>query len=92
MEKKKTKPATIISGILWIIVAIGIGIIFTDYTLVKQEKDPIFCIKREVKQNVDGNTEICTGFAYKYYHTVGKGYVSKRFIPIWQKDVEDTHE
>jgi hypothetical protein len=91
MNNRK-KPLTIISGILWVLVVVGIVIIFTDYTLVKKDKDPIFCIKYEVKENIDGNTSICTGFAYKYYHTIGSGYVSKKFVPIWQKDVEDMHE
>ena len=92
MKKNKRKVSTLISGILWTLVAIGIIIIFTDYSLVKNDKEPIFCLKRETKQNVDGNTTICTGFAYKYYNTVGEGYVSKKFIPIWQKGIEDTHE
>lgn len=91
MNNRK-KPLTIISGILWVLVVVGIVIIFTDYTLVKKDKDPIFCIKYEVKENIDGNTSICTGFAYKYYHTIGSGYISKKFVPIWQKDVEDMHE
>ena len=91
MNNRK-KPLTIVSGILWVLVVVGIVIIFTDYTLVKKDKDPIFCIKYEVKENIDGNTSICTGFAYKYCHTIGSGYVSKKFVPIWQKDVEDMHE
>ena len=52
MNNRK-KPLTIISGILWVLVVVGIVIIFTDYTLVKKDKDPIFCIKYEVKENID---------------------------------------
>lgn len=74
----------IFSGILWILVMAGIIVILTDYSLVKSGKEPVFCIKYEVKEN----TSICTGFAYKYYNVVGNGYVSKKFVPIWQDENE----
>ena len=84
MKNDKSKTLTIFSGILWVLVLAGIVILLTDYTLVKSGKDPVFCIKYEVK----GNTSICTGFAYKYYNTKGDGYVRKKFIPIWQDENE----
>ena len=89
---KKNKVFGFISGILWLLVLGCFGIIITDYTLVKKDKEPMFCLKREVKEIPNGNTTICTGLGYKYYNTIGKGYVSKKFVPIWQKDSEDSNE
>ena len=84
MTKEKTKAITIFSGMLWLLVVFGIIVILTDYNLAKSGKEPVFCIKYEVK----GNTSVCTGFAYKYYSTVTNGYTSKKFVPIWKNENE----
>ncbi len=81
----------VISTIFWIICAIIVCMTVTDYLMVKNKKEPIFCLSHEVIENSDGNTNICNGILYKYYDTVGDGYVSKKFIPIWSK-LDDTHE
>jgi hypothetical protein len=88
---KKGRIFKIISSILSLICLIVVGITLVDYLMVKNNNEPIFCISREVKENIDGNTNICNGLLYKYYDTVGDGYVSKKFIPIWSKE-EDSHE
>ena len=88
---KKGLIFKVISTILWIIVFILTAVTVTDYMLVKNEKEPIFCLSRDVKEVSFGKTYICNGILYKYYHTVGDNYVSKKFIPIWNKS-EDSNE
>ena len=92
MKESKFKFSTIISGLIWILVIGVIAIIFTDYTLVKNEKEPKFCLKKETINNNNGRTDICTGLGYKYYNTVGNGYISKKFVPIWHDEEEDLNE
>ena len=81
----------IISTIVSLICIVIVGITLVDFFMVKNNKEPIFCISHEVVENSDGNTNICNGLLYKYYDTAGDGYVSKKFIPIWSNE-EDSHE
>lgn len=85
------KVLKVFSIVLWILCTIVLGITIIDYLLVKNSGEPIFCLSHEVIKNSDGNTTVCNGILYKYYDTVGDGYISKKFIPIW-KNIEDNHE
>ncbi len=78
---------------LWVLIIGWMSVILTDYLLVKNKKEPIFCIKNEVIASSDGNTHICTGLGYKYYNAIKETYVMKKFIPFWSEPkLDDTNE
>ncbi len=53
------KIAVLIFLFSWIV------IVFTDYFRVKQNKDPMFCLKEETHEYSDGSNYICHGLGYK---------------------------
>ena len=80
----------IISNILIILIIIlvitWIAIIFVDYFTVRNNKDPMFCLKEEVKTYNDGKVYICTGLGYKIYNYDRKSISAAEFGPFFIKE------
>ncbi len=78
----------VLKNIFWICILLTILIVFTDYMMVKSDKEPIFCIKKDTLVKDDYTIYRCTGIVYKYYSITSDSYYSKKFVPIWSKDTE----
>jgi lipopolysaccharide/colanic/teichoic acid biosynthesis glycosyltransferase len=88
-EEKKDVAKTIIKKvwdiIFWVAVLCLVAIWITDFALVKQDKDPKFCIKKETITTEKGTIEACTGLGYKIYKYDTEGLRCARdFGPFWQ--------
>ena len=89
-NNKKEVALTIIKKIwdivFWILVICLAAIWISDFILVKQDKDPKFCIKTQTIETENGNIESCTGIGYKVfkYHTKGNEG-AREFGPFWQE-------
>lgn len=63
-----------------------IVIVFADYFRVRQNKNPMFCIKEVINEYNDGSTYICTGLGYKMIRYNRKCLSAKEFGPFLIKE------
>ena len=66
-ENKINLIIRIFNVILTIVVFGVVGMALIDFLKVNQEKEPMFCIKKEVIKHEDGTVDVCTGIGYKVY-------------------------
>ena len=85
-KKKKSIIGKIFSFITTTIIFIWVAIAMIDFINVNQEKEPIFCIKKETIQYDDGTVELCTGPGYKVYKYQRKSIQGVEFGPFWIKE------
>lgn len=85
-NKEKTKLSKVINIILWIILFIWMGVCLTDFYNVKNEKEPMFCIKKGTTKYDDGTVDYCIGAGYKIYYYNRQTFNAIEFGPIWSKD------
>lgn len=79
----------IINIVITILVLAWVGMVAYDYFNVTNEKDPMFCLKKEDVQRGDGTVNICTGPGYKVYKPNYTGAKYKAaFQPFWMKEPE----
>lgn len=77
----------------WVLIIAWMSVVVVDYFKVKNEKEPIFCIKNEIIEVDNGTTKICTGLGYKYYNVVNEDYIIKKFVPFWvDPKLDDVNE
>lgn len=90
VDKKEKKQQSLISKIIWTIIWILIfvwaGMLLFDYYNVSQEKEPKFCIKKEIIEYPDGSVDVCTGLGYKVYHYERESFNAREFGPFWIED------
>lgn len=67
-ENGKKSVLKIVWNIVFWVVIIGLFVIWTiDFINVKNNKEPMFCIKEKTHQYTDGTTEECVGLGYKVF-------------------------
>lgn len=69
-----------------ILVVSWISMVFIDYFKAKDEKDPLFCIKKETKIYSDGEVFACTGLGYKMYRYEREKIRAIEFGPFYIKE------
>ena len=62
------------------------GICLIDFYNTHEEKDPMFCLKKETITYDDGNVYSCTGLGYKIYNYKRKSFTAIEYGPFWSKD------
>ncbi len=89
-EKKNKEERSlfqrILNIVLWIVVIAWMAVCVTDYIKVQIEKDPIFCIKKETIEYIDGNVYSCLGAGYKIYDYDRDTLKALEFGPFWLKE------
>lgn len=86
MEKEESTFNKIMNVILWIVLFVWMAICLIDFYNTTQEKEPIFCLKKETTKYDDGNVKSCLGLGYKVYHYNRKRLKAIEFGPFWSKD------
>jgi hypothetical protein len=90
-EEKKSNPLVkVLLVIILILFGIWAFIVYTDYSRVREQKDPKYCFwKEETKEFENGTIESCKGLGYKVvnYEKLSDNGSEKvyEFIPIWVK-------
>ena len=87
-DKKKTKKkkhiiVSVFNFILTIQIIGVVGMAVIDFINVNQEKEPMFCIKKEVINHEDGTVDVCTGVGYKVYQYKRESIKGSEFGPFW---------
>ena len=85
-EKKKGTFGKVINAFLWVVLLAWIAICLTDFFRTHEEKEPMFCIKKETTKYPDGKVESCTGLGYKIYRYNRKSFNGIEYGPFWFKD------
>ena len=85
-EWKDTAFYKVTNVILWIVLFVWMAICLVDFYQTHQEKEPMFCLKKEVTKYDDGNVRSCLGLGYKVYHYNRKSFKAIEFGPFWSKD------
>lgn len=58
----------IFNVVFWVVI-VGLLIVWiTDFIMVKNEKDPIFCLSTKIHTYEDGKVTECVGLGYKVYN------------------------
>jgi len=83
---KKSLYIKIINIVIWVILYILMMFCIIDFSRTRQEKKPLFCIKKETKNYTDGSVDSCLGLGYKIYHYNRKSFKAIEFGPFWTKD------
>ena len=82
-ENKINLIIRIFNVILTIVVFGVVGMALIDFLKVNQEKEPMFCIKKEVIKHEDGTVDVCTGIGYKVYQYKRESIKGSEFGPFW---------
>lgn len=83
-KEKKTNIIIRIFNVILTIVVFGIvGMAVIDFINVNQEKEPMFCVKKEVITHDDGTVAVCTGIGYKVYQYNRESIKGSEFGPFW---------
>ena len=83
-KEKKTNIIIRIFNVILTIVVFGIvGMAVIDFINVNQEKEPMFCVKKEVITHEDGTVDVCTGIGYKVYQYKRESIKGSEFGPFW---------
>ena len=82
-KKKKNIIISIFNFILTILIFGIVGMAVIDFINVNQEKQPMFCIKKEVINHEDGTVDVCTGVGYKVYQYKRESIKGSEFGPFW---------
>lgn len=92
-EKEKPLFTKIMNIVLWVILLAWMAICLVDFFKVTNEKEPIFCLKKETTVYSDGEVHSCLGLGYKVYNYERESYSAIEFGPFWSKDrSNDTEE
>ena len=89
-ENKVNLIIRIFNVILTIVVFGVVGMALIDFLNVNQEKEPIFCLKKETIQYEDGTTELCKGILYKVYQYKRDSIKGSEFGPFWIEEKTKT--
>lgn len=57
----------ILNILFWVLFVILFSIWLIDFIKIKSEKEPVFCIKKEVHKFDDGNVDECLGLGYRIF-------------------------
>lgn len=82
-KKKKNIIISIFNFILTIVIFGVVGMAVIDFINVNQEKEPMFCVKKEVITHEDGTVDVCTGIGYKVYQYKRESIKGSEFGPFW---------
>ena len=82
-KKKKNIIVSIFNFVLTIVIFGVVGMAVIDFINVNQEKEPMFCIKKEVINHEDGTVDVCTGVGYKVYQYKRESIKGSEFGPFW---------
>ena len=82
-NKKKNIIISIFNFILTIVIFGVVGMAVIDFINVNQEKEPMFCVKKEVITHEDGTVELCVGVGYKVYRYNHESIKGSEFGPFW---------
>lgn len=74
------KVLIILALFFWVV------IVLTDYFRVRQQKDPLFCITKNVKEYSDGEVESCVGLGYKVINYKRKCLGATEFGAFYTKE------
>ncbi|MDD4624663.1 MAG: hypothetical protein PHX40_04770 [Bacilli bacterium] len=58
----------ILNILFWVAFVVVFSIWVVDFIKVKSNKDPIFCLKKEVHKYDDGTVKECLGLGYRVYN------------------------
>ena len=85
-EKGESTFNKIMNVILWIVLLVWMAICLVDFYNTHQEKEPMFCLKKEVTKYDDGQVRSCLGLGYKVFHYERSSFRAIEFGPFWSKD------
>ena len=85
-EKGESTFNKIMNVILWIVLFAWMAICLIDFYNTHQEKEPMFCLKKEVTKYDDGQVRSCLGLGYKVFHYERSSFKAIEFGPFWSKD------
>ncbi len=76
---------TVFNIVFWVAIT-GLAIIWiTEFILVNQEKEPMFCLETTIHEFEDGTVEECTGIGYKVYEYDRETLKATEFGPFFIK-------
>lgn len=58
----------ILNVVFWVLFVILLSIWLIDFIKIRNEKDPIFCIKKKTHEFEDGTVNECLGLGYRIYN------------------------
>lgn len=76
----------VLNVVLWTILIIWMAITLWDFTLVKQNKSPKFCIKTAETEHIDGTTHRCLGPMYQVFRYNRESIKAIEFTHIFAKE------
>lgn len=71
--------------LLILAIVVWLTIVFIDFFRTKSEKDPLFCLKTQIKKYPDGETFECIGLGYKMYR-YNRSFSAVEFGPFFIKE------
>ena len=86
VKKEKSKAAKVFDVVISIVVFSIMFIWIFDFLNVYTDKDPKFCLEKEIKEYEDGSTTICTGLGYKVYQYDRYSIEGSEFGPFWMEE------
>ncbi len=85
-EKKKSLGHKIFDIVFWTLFVCIAAIWIIDFIKVENNKEPLFCIKKETHEYEDGTTDECVGLGYNiYYYHRDSINISTQFSPFFIK-------
>ena len=88
-KSKKDEKSTfskVMNIILWILLFAWMAVCLIDFYNVRNQNDPVMCIKRGTTKYEDGTVDWCLGAGYKVYQYNRKSFKAIEFGPFWSKD------
>jgi len=85
-KRKKSKLSLIIEIIVWIVIIVWLSVCLFDFFRVKNEKDPVFCMKKGTNTYEKGKVDYCVGYGYKVYNYYLEDLKGYEFGPFWIKE------
>jgi hypothetical protein len=89
-KKKVKKKKSVIGKIFDVVISVIVfGIMFVwifDFFSVYNDKEPKFCLEREIREYEDGSTTVCTGLGYKVYQYDRYSIEGSEFGPFWMEE------
>ncbi|MBR1413238.1 MAG: hypothetical protein IJ574_01025 [Bacilli bacterium] len=85
-KESTSKVKKFFNFILVLLIFVWLCLLVTDFLRVKDEKQPIFCLKEVTKKYDDGEVYICTGILYKVYKYDRDSISAREFGPFFIKE------
>lgn len=76
----------VLGRLFWIIVVLFMCLWTFEFYLVRNGKDPMFCIRKNTHNYTDGTTEECIGLGYKVYKYNRNNLYGTEFVSMFASE------